>query len=113
MRVPIHSNDGSGRSTNVYASPKIFALAEDDTNAVTQKLQFDTFKFKDHDLLIKPDLKTNNSSSPLVNSKDEINTVLLPEVSLIKKGGLIKREENSYPLDSRVFKVLSEFSNQY
>ena len=82
-------------STNVHATPKIFALAEDDLNATTQKLQFDSFNFKDHDLLVKTDFKTNNSQSPLVNSKGDINTVLLPpEIQLTKKEGLIKREDN-------------------
>ena len=82
-------------STIVQATPKIFALAEDDLNATTQKLQFDSFNFKDHDLLVKTDFKTNNSQSPLVNSKGDINTVLLPpEIQLTKKEGLIKREDN-------------------
>lgn len=69
-------------------TPTVFKLAEEDLNAQTQKLQFDSFKFKDHELLNK-----NNSSSPLVNSKDDINTVLLPpEIQLKKKDELMNKD---------------------
>lgn len=50
-----------------------FSLALDDINTVTQKLKFDSFLYRDHDLLVQPDLRINYSENPLANSKHNIH----------------------------------------